>query len=251
MTKRQQRALWRRQQKGQARFVSTYERKVYRLLSKQLRSVQNYIEAEGIKEASENLLSLIPDSDYEAVLEDLYSKVGGYFFEQTKADIRKQFKNTGIPFTSYLQSFIAAYSAERITAITQTTRDELKLVLFSLIQEGYSIPNAAKEIRKRVRQNFRNRSKVIARTEIISAANYGNWSGAKAIQSELRMPLRKVWLATPDRRTRPSHQAANGQRELLDGKFNVGGELLRYPGDPAGSARNVIQCRCTMFYEEI
>jgi len=137
MTKRQQRALWRRQQKGQARFVKTYERKVYRLLSKQLRSVQNYIEVEGIQGASENLLSLTPESDYETVLEDLYAKVGSYFFEQTKADIRKQFKNTGIPFSSYLQSFVAAYSAERITAITETTRDELKLVLSSLVQEGF------------------------------------------------------------------------------------------------------------------
>ncbi len=27
--------------------------------------------------------------------------------------------------------------------------------------------------------------------------------------------------------------------------FIVGGEQLQYPGDPAGSAWNVISCRCT------
>jgi hypothetical protein len=32
----------------------------------------------------------------------------------------------------------------------------------------------------------------------------------------------------------------------MDQAFEVGGEMLMYPGDPAGSAGNVINCRCAI-----
>jgi hypothetical protein len=37
----------------------------------------------------------------------------------------------------------------------------------------------------------------------------------------------------------------------IDDFFDVGGEKLKYPGDPRGSAGNVIQCRCAVVYERI
>ncbi len=34
----------------------------------------------------------------------------------------------------------------------------------------------------------------------------------------------------------------------MDEAFDVGGEQLMYPGDPAGSAGNICNCRCTVIY---
>jgi hypothetical protein len=34
----------------------------------------------------------------------------------------------------------------------------------------------------------------------------------------------------------------------MDEPFEVDGELLDYPGDPTGSAANVINCRCAVGY---
>jgi SPP1 gp7 family putative phage head morphogenesis protein len=59
---------------------------------------------------------------------------------------------------------------------------------------------------------------------------------------------KKRWLATLDERTRPAHQAADGQEVPSDGKFTVGGVKMEYPGDPAGGAENTIRCRCSMTY---
>lgn len=54
-----------------------------------------------------------------------------------------------------------------------------------------------------------------------------------------------IWVAQ-FRNTRDAHAAAHGQRKNKNGFFGVGGEYLRYPGDPKGSAGNVINCQCGM-----
>lgn len=52
----------------------------------------------------------------------------------------------------------------------------------------------------------------------------------------------KQWDAALDARTRDSHARVDGEIRELDEKFSNG---LRFPGDPSGSAAEVIHCRCT------
>lgn len=59
-----------------------------------------------------------------------------------------------------------------------------------------------------------------------------------------REELDKVWIATLDGKTRPTHWAADGQRAPLAGTFTVGGEAMQFPGDPTASAAETINCRC-------
>jgi uncharacterized protein with gpF-like domain len=56
----------------------------------------------------------------------------------------------------------------------------------------------------------------------------------------------KEWMATMDGGARPAHAEANGQVVKYDDTFVVWGEDMEYPGDPAGSAKNTYNCRCTM-----
>ncbi|AYB70553.1 capsid maturation protease and MuF-like fusion protein [Mycobacterium phage Serendipitous] len=65
-----------------------------------------------------------------------------------------------------------------------------------------------------------------------------------AAMSEDADELDKVWIATIDGRTRPTHFAADGQRAPLAGSFTVGGTHLAYPADPTGPAAEVKNCRC-------
>lgn len=53
----------------------------------------------------------------------------------------------------------------------------------------------------------------------------------------------KQWNAALDARTRDSHLKIDGEIKNLDEKFSNG---LLYPGDPAGKASEVINCRCTL-----
>ncbi|MBQ8279497.1 MAG: hypothetical protein IJZ23_06925 [Roseburia sp.] len=53
----------------------------------------------------------------------------------------------------------------------------------------------------------------------------------------------KQWDASLDKRTRDSHAQIDGEIKELDEKFSNG---LMYPGDPSGSAGEVINCRCAL-----
>lgn len=52
----------------------------------------------------------------------------------------------------------------------------------------------------------------------------------------------KQWNAALDSRTRDSHARVDGEIRELDEKFSNG---LMFPGDPAGGAAEVVNCRCT------
>jgi hypothetical protein len=54
----------------------------------------------------------------------------------------------------------------------------------------------------------------------------------------------KTWNAVGDDATRLDHMDADGQEVGLNGTFTVGGEDLLYPGDPAGSDEQTLNCRC-------
>lgn len=80
----------------------------------------------------------------------------------------------------------------------------------------------------------------IARTEghrITNAATHDAQVKAKDAGADVV----KQWDATMDRRTRKSHARVDGEIREIDDTFSNG---LMYPGDSAGSAAEVINCRC-------
>ena len=95
-------------------------------------------------------------------------------------------------------------------------------------------------------RTLRYRAETVARTESINALRSGQHEAmVQAVEAtDIEPPeVIRTWDATGDARTRPEHLNVSPVRGA-DTPFLVGGELLRYPGDPAGSAANTIQCRC-------
>lgn len=85
------------------------------------------------------------------------------------------------------------------------------------------------------------RAKTIARTEghrIQQTSTADAQRTAKAKGADVV----KQWDAALDGRTRDSHRRVDGEVRELDEKFSNG---LMFPGDPNGSAAEVINCRCT------
>jgi uncharacterized protein with gpF-like domain len=96
-------------------------------------------------------------------------------------------------------------------------------------------------------ERWPNRARTVARTETIGAVNAGLFRAAQ-LDAQARGDVApfKLWLATDDTRTRPTHRDAEGQRTLLSEPFVVGTARLMFPGDPRGPAGEVINCRCVL-----
>jgi len=147
-----------------------------------------------------------------------------------------------------IERFIAEHTAERVVQISDSLKQQIAGIVRRGLQEGQSSEQIASAIVQATSGEMaKARARRIAQTETHTAAQVGQYAAARGSPFKFR----KQWLATEDKRTRPAHAEANGQTRDLDEPFVVGGEELMFPGDPKGSAGNVINCRCVVLYEPI
>jgi HK97 family phage portal protein len=126
--------------------------------------------------------------------------------------------------------------------VNETTIKKLKKELSIGVLEGESIQQLKKRVDTLFVSWYKGRGETIARTEVLSSNNAGTLFGYQ----QSGVVNQKEWLSARDARTRPAHGAVDGQKVNIDKAFIVGGEKLEYPGDPNGSASNIVNCRCTI-----
>lgn len=112
------------------------------------------------------------------------------------------------------------------------------------IMQGESIPKIAKRVRSVIEKTLSD-SVRIARTETTRVQNNAR-QDAITDGEKKGLIIEKYWVNPNDSRSRPAHAQANGTKANAEGLFEVGGEMLRFPGDINGSPENIINCRCTI-----
>lgn len=141
----------------------------------------------------------------------------------------------------------APQQARIITGTNQRMiRDAIATARADLFPQGVTdsrsiAANAAGVMRSRAP----GRIETIALTETQNAAE--NTKNQEAQEAER---IRKTWVTVGDKRVRPTHRAASGQRRDIDEPFIVGGAALMYPGDMSLGApiRETAGCRCSAVY---
>ena len=90
------------------------------------------------------------------------------------------------------------------------------------------------------------RAVMVAETEILRVHSIAGQ--ARLEETREHIPeLKKQWRWVPAARApRITHQMASGQVREVNEAFEVGGEELMYPRDPAGSPGNTINCHCVL-----
>lgn len=136
-------------------------------------------------------------------------------------------------------------SAKKVVEIGKTTRDRIKLAIDAGLAKGLGEREVSQFILDRTGGAIASsRALTIARTESHGAAQAGSLMAAQ----DLGVVQTKEWVTVEDDRTRDAHIEADGQVVPVDDPFIVDGEEIAFPGDPSGSAENVINCRCVMVY---
>jgi hypothetical protein len=149
--------------------------------------------------------------------------------------------------TEEILSYIDNTTAEKVSLITETTRNAIKAIVSESLAEGASILVMMEKIDNLYLEHIiPNRSRTIARTEVVGASNYGSLSGAKQVSAKLK----KIWIPTLDDDVRDSHRNMLSHPAInLDESFSVAGFRARYPSDQSLPPSQSINCRCTIGYE--
>jgi SPP1 gp7 family putative phage head morphogenesis protein len=107
------------------------------------------------------------------------------------------------------------------------------------ISNGFSYRDMARNLNNAMGIGL-NKSIRIARTEAHRVSQQSTMDAMRQAKDK-GADVVKQWDATLDAKTRPSHQKVDGEIKELDEPFGNG---LMFPGDPHGSAGEVINCRC-------
>ena len=132
-------------------------------------------------------------------------------------------------------------STHKIAGINRTTQEMIARQLRQGLDAGEGLNDLTSRIKTALGSN-RARALRIARTQTAGAVGTGRHAGMKQAGVEL-----KAWITSGDTEVRDSHITAGVKYASgipIEQPFEVDGELLMYPGDPAGSAANIINCRC-------
>lgn len=231
---------------------SSYERKSFKVfksaLKVQINPVVKYLKTYGVP--SNGLIDLlITKLPMEIAYKEVYLSIGvkhaGATYRQINA-IGRAMKSANFfseTWRKLMESFFYSYSSERISEVTDTTRERIK----NLLANNSNLPISQQASLLESEDFTRARALTIARTESTAAANYGASIGNESADYETN----KQWLSILDSNTRPDHITADGQTVPNDENFIVGGYECRFPGDLTLPAKECINCRCSVMYVPI
>lgn len=141
---------------------------------------------------------------------------------------------------------VSEYLAARkqpIMGVGDTVRDQLNTSLVDGVEAGETTGQLADRVREVYNALSDGEATRVARTETNSAYNYSRHETMLGVGIEY-----KAWLSSHGPHVRPAHAAAEeyyiDAPIPVDEPFLVGGEDLMFPGDPAGSPGNIINCQC-------
>jgi hypothetical protein len=138
----------------------------------------------------------------------------------------------------YLDKYLLDKS---VLPITEYSRKVILEALRKGIDEGLGTEEIVRLL-KGLEDVNKIRAMRIVRTESLRAANFGHMLGA----NDSEYLYVKEWIAVDDARTRRTHRhgsGVDGEKVDFEQPFSNG---LLYPGDPAGSAAEVVNCRCSV-----
>ena len=229
----------------QERLRTPYRRQYYKVLNIYFKEFANKIEI-AYQTRSQIMLDmeLRKQADkLKLILTTLYRSVAYAFKDYALG--RFFSKDFDDDFENQLAEFIALNTGIWVADIDETTRKRLAKVIDNSYANGLSVEATGVALRNTVIGMGVYRANLISRTEVHRVAGFANEAVAENMNIDGTV---KEWVAIQDARTRLSHSIAAGQRVPLESDFVVGGERLKYPGDPKGSAGNTINCRCASIY---
>lgn len=148
----------------------------------------------------------------------------------------------GSEYDFNVSSVMTSWMKQRADVFVRRINDTTFNKLTEQFAESLAAGESRKDLIKRIEQTYKDisiaRAATIARTEVHNATQYGTMEGYKQAGMTI-----KIWASVRDHVTRDSHYSLDGEERPMDKHFSNG---LMWPGDPAGPAEEVVNCRCVI-----
>ena len=244
------------------KYIRAYDKQLRIGERKEIGSVRSYYQQQYTKGVDQfirtgktsgfNDLFLV--SDLNSIYNSIYTNIGLRFANWYANNIDKYITKQ-LETNKYKDTWETAFAKEgnrvaatRVVTVSGTAKKELEKTLKKLMTDvdfqSVGADEKARILRRRFNKLGKYQAERIVRTEATNAANLGVMQSATDVYG--KNGLQKKWITSIDGRERSAHAAANGQVVDFNDKFRVGGEMLDRAGDPAGSAANVVNCRCAI-----
>lgn len=242
------------QERMETRLSARWERTLRSDLRGAASDAASAYEASGMIEpairAHDEVVDRVLRSMYESAFVMTADRVGRQFDDALgKSFWSMEMKNATERYAEALDKFIRKWVGTKVVQISSTTVDMLQRVIQNGIEEGMGADAIARQIRQKGAEFSAYRAHAIARTEVHASSQFGSMAAAQDAGEDIF----KHWVPVDDGRTRTLDNSdfdhANVEPVPVNRPFIVSGEEMMHPGDPAGSAGNVILCRCAMTYE--
>ena len=169
-----------------------------------------------------------------------------YFRNSDQYQIKKSPREYTQSWKTAFSFYASQVAATNVTLVSGTAKKTLMNVIQKLYKDPDFVTLGANEKARILRKRFNKYSQYqamrVVRTESLRAANFGIEQSALRVYAGRQ--LKKQWVTFFDNKTRDWHADAHNQTVDFEKSFEVGGELMQRPGE--GSARNVVNCRCSM-----
>jgi len=163
------------------------------------------------------------------------------FGNQTAQDLHPKSVSPGetkqFAFNDAVRAWIIKYCADAITSILDTSKAAVKDIILNGVSQNFNTVEIAKNLRQFYDDQSKWKSMRVSRTEVASAAGYGQRSAAE----QSGVAKSHQWISSRDDRVRDLHQQVDGETVPLDESYSNG---LSFPGDPSGDPEQIINCRC-------
>lgn len=220
---------------------------VRRLFRAEARVIDEVLAAGGAA-SLDFALEAVSVPEWEKVLETLWIANGERVFSETWRELEPlKARAPRLPDFPEAIREIRTFVGERARQIVENTQRRIRETAQRAARS--SAENLDQLVRNEVRSLYETwnggRSAAIARHNVLAATAQAQNVAARASGATLV----KEWVSMKDARVRRAHREADGQTVGMEGEYLVGGESLRYPRDPAGSAANTANCRCIEIYK--
>lgn len=212
-----------------------------------------------------NFQGIFKEQDIQNIYINIYVNIGLRISKWYQSNYEKYTKKADANlsdnfFAGKFKYISQLVGAARVRSVAQNKLQTLNRVLKKLMADPDFQSMNERDAQRLLRQQFKGISKYqaerIIRTESTLAANYATEQTARQMFNE--QDMQKEWISGGDSRVRrlprdkADHRTMNGKVVDADKKFSVptkrGVEMMLYPGDPAASSFNLINCRCTVAY---